>query len=363
MEGSKEGAAIDQHLSTSMFPSQTADDRGPVVSENEAARLEAVRRYAILDTPPEGAFDRITRLAAQLFDVPIAIVSIIDHDRIWIKSAHGLEGVPEIPREPGLCSTAIEQNVPYVLENAANDARSMQNSLVSGAFGLRFYVGIPLGTSDGYNLGTLCVLDREPQAADPSKIEMLGTLAKIVVDELELRLAARCVTAEASRERTARDAGSVAPRNHTDALTGLRSRFALERELEDLHAEYRRRNGHAGGIAMVEADGLEDVNKSRGYDVGDKFLRSFAFALVCTFPDHQVFRASGNRFVVLSTSHVYEAALERAMRRALQAVREDGFPEAHVTFATASLSDVDGSPGELLQLADSRLYAAKAARR
>ena len=97
----------------------------------EAERLAAVRRYDILDTPPDGAFDRITRVAARLFEVPISIVSIVDEDRIWFKSHHGLD-VEQIPRAPGLCASAILDNKPWVLTDASLDPRSLANPPVAG---------------------------------------------------------------------------------------------------------------------------------------------------------------------------------------------------------------------------------------
>lgn len=159
------------------------------VPANEAERLAAVRRYDILDTPPDGAFDRVTRIAARLFDVPISIVSIVDTDRIWFKSHHGLD-VTEIPRSPGLCASAILGNKPWVLRDASVDPRSLANPLVAGDFGLRFYVGVPLRTRDGFNLGTLCVIDHKPRPLSETEIDQLSDLAAIVMDELELRRAA-----------------------------------------------------------------------------------------------------------------------------------------------------------------------------
>jgi two-component sensor histidine kinase len=160
------------------------------IPPNEAERLAAVRRYDILDTPPDGAFDRITRIAARLFQVPISIVSIVDEDRIWFKSHHGLD-VEEIPRKPGLCASAILDNKPWLLTDARTDPRSLTNPLVAGEFGLRFYAGVPLRTHDGHNLGTLCVIDHKPRPITQSDIEQLSDLAAVVMDELELRLAAR----------------------------------------------------------------------------------------------------------------------------------------------------------------------------
>ncbi len=163
----------------------------------EANRLDAVRRFNILDTPPDGTFDRITALAANMLDAPIALVTIVDEDRIWFKSRYGLGDVTEIPRDPGLCSSAILQDTPYVVEAARSDPRTLANPLVAGAFGLQFYAAAPLRTREGYNLGTLCVLDREPRIPSEGQKQALMTLAAIVTDEMELRMsAARAIASE-----------------------------------------------------------------------------------------------------------------------------------------------------------------------
>ena len=160
------------------------------IESSEAARLEAVRRYDILDTPPDGAFDRITALAAELFDVPIALVTIVDHDRIWFKSRYGLEGVEQIDREPGLCASAILGDEAYVIEEARSDPRSLANPLVAGKFGLQFYAAAPLRTGDGHRLGTLCIIDREPRVFSPRQADVLQRLADVVMDAMELRISA-----------------------------------------------------------------------------------------------------------------------------------------------------------------------------
>lgn len=168
---------------------------------NEAERLAAIRRYDILDTPPDGAFDRITALAARLFHVPICIVSIVDHDRIWFKSHRGVD-VDQIDREPGLCASAILQNDPWVVTDARTDPRTLTNALVRGELGLQFYAGIPLVTHDGYNLGTLNIIDVEPREMTEEALETLKDLAALVVSELELRLSAlRLVESVAKRRR------------------------------------------------------------------------------------------------------------------------------------------------------------------
>jgi len=157
---------------------------------SEKDRLAALRRYDILDTPPDGTFDRITALAARLFDVPISIISLVDEDRIWFKSHEGLD-VEQIDRAPGLCASAIMQAEPTLITDASADPRSLANPLVAGEFGLRFYAGVPLRTSDGYNLGTLCVIDREAREMSQEDLAPLSDLAELVMDQMELRLAAR----------------------------------------------------------------------------------------------------------------------------------------------------------------------------
>ena len=161
-----------------------------IIPENETDRMAAVHRYEILDTPPDGSFDRVTALAARRFGAPISIISIVDHDRIWFKSHHGLD-VQQIGRDPGLCASAILSSDAHVLVDASTDVRSLANPLVAGDFGLRFYAGVPLETSDGFNLGTLCVIDKMPRPVDQAQIDDLKDLASLVVDQLELRLAAR----------------------------------------------------------------------------------------------------------------------------------------------------------------------------
>jgi sigma-B regulation protein RsbU (phosphoserine phosphatase) len=164
----------------------------------ESDRMDAVRRYDILDTPPDGAFDRIAAVAAEIFQVPIAIVSVVDTDRIWFKAHHGLD-VTQIDREPGLCASAITGMDPWIVEDAVADPRTFANPLVAGEFGLRFYAGAPLTTHDGFNLGTLCVIDREPRQVTEQEATVLAELAQVVVDELEMRRSARIAVDSAER--------------------------------------------------------------------------------------------------------------------------------------------------------------------
>lgn len=139
-----------------------------VLTVNEADRLAALKRYEILDTPPEAAFDHITALAAALFKAPIAIISFLDGNRLWFKSHHGLDA-SQISWAPGLSGSGTEPRLRH-------------------EFNPSFFASAPLRTADGYDLGTLCVIDRQPRPIELPAVHHLEALARLVVDQLELRL-------------------------------------------------------------------------------------------------------------------------------------------------------------------------------
>ncbi|GID97139.1 GAF domain-containing protein [Amorphoplanes digitatis] len=158
------------------------------VGPEEQRRLDAVRRYRLVDQPVEDAYDRIAFVAGAIFDTPIATVSLVEQDRVWLAACHGLTGVREVGKEPGLCATVIAQDDVYVINNAAVDPRTLEHPLVRGELGLRFYAAAPIRTHDGYRLGTVNVIDNRPREATQRQLTALEHLASMVSDELELRL-------------------------------------------------------------------------------------------------------------------------------------------------------------------------------
>jgi CheY-like chemotaxis protein len=151
--------------------------------ENESERLDAVYALHLLDTPPEERFDRYTRIAAQLFDVPIALVSLIDTDRQWYKSRHGID-FTESPRDTAFCAhTILDTGVLHVAD-ALQDARFADSPFVTGEPRVRFYAGAPLAGSDGSLVGALCVVDRRPRQLDEQQLTLLRDLADLVEAEL-----------------------------------------------------------------------------------------------------------------------------------------------------------------------------------
>lgn len=152
----------------------------PPIVLNEFKRLKALRSLQILDTPAEERFDQITRLAMQIFDVPIALISLIDADRQWFKSNQGL-AIRQTPRSYSFCAHTFLKNKMIIVEDAEEDIRFYDNPLVTGAPFIRFYAGQPVFDSNGLPLGTLCIIDRRPRylsAKDQQKLKDLALMAE-----------------------------------------------------------------------------------------------------------------------------------------------------------------------------------------
>ncbi len=156
------------------------------VSTREAARLEALRQYRILDTPSEQAYDDITALAAFICDVPIALISLVDSDRQWFKSKVGLN-IAETSRDVSFCTYAILSETITIVNDALDDERFHNNPLVTCVPNIRFYAGVPLRTPDCHHIGTLCVIDHKPRELSEYQTKTLEALARQVVMQLELK--------------------------------------------------------------------------------------------------------------------------------------------------------------------------------
>jgi serine/threonine protein kinase len=161
-----------------------------LLASKEDERLATVRRYNILDTPPDDAFDRISHLACRLLDAPIALVGIVDADREWFKSRRGLD-VQEIERDVALCSTTVATGRPNVIEDVQAEPRLRSNPIIAADPSLHAFVSVPLLTAAGHAIGTLCVFDRRVRRFTAQEIDDLEQLAALAMRELDLRLASR----------------------------------------------------------------------------------------------------------------------------------------------------------------------------
>ncbi|WP_192820136.1 GAF domain-containing protein [Rufibacter sp. LB8] len=158
----------------------------PIIPANEQDRLAKLRSYDILDTyQEEGPFKHIAAMASRMFNVPIALINLVEKDYVVTRQAVGMEPGTQVPRGTSLCSLAILRDHSTVFENALEEPCLLSNPLVTGDFNLRFYAAAPLTTADGYNIGALCLVDKEPRTFTEVDQKILENLASVVMDEIQ----------------------------------------------------------------------------------------------------------------------------------------------------------------------------------
>ncbi|PSR00723.1 MAG: hypothetical protein BRD48_00150 [Bacteroidetes bacterium QS_9_68_14] len=221
---------------------EAADAPPPDADSSEVRRLEALRRYDILDTPPEEAFDRLTRLAARHFDAPTALITLVDAGRQWFKSCFGTD-LRETDREISFCARAIRSEGVTVVEDATQDPRFSGNPLVTGPRNVRFYAGAPLITPGGHALGTLCLMDTAPRPEGFGAEEQaaLRDFAGAAMDALEQR---RQSTAYARAQQRASRQRAFAE-TIIDGLPGIFYFFDAEGRMQQWNDRFADVTGYA----------------------------------------------------------------------------------------------------------------------
>jgi len=306
----------------------------------EAKRLEKLYSYEILDTLPDASFDRITRLAQATLQTPIAMISLVDANRQWIKSVQGLN-IRETPRAASFCSHVIESNEPMVVADAREDHRFRDNPLVVGEPHIRFYAGVPLTASGGFRLGSLCAIDREPRHVTDAQINLLQDLARLTIDEIEFRKMAL-----------------------SDSLTGLCTRRAFVAE-SSRQVAAAKRNARALGCVMFDIDHFGHLNETFGHAAGDLVLQ--AIAEVCRREMRKIDvagRVGSEEFGVLLPETGLEGAMRAAerLRQAIEtAVVDYACSSVNVTasFGISVLGATEDNATDLLKRAEQALYEAK----
>lgn len=301
---------------------------------DEEGRLAALKRFCVLDSAPEHRFDKITSLVRNVLHVPIAAVSLVDKDRQWFKSIDGLD-VTETPRSVSFCDHTIRIRSPLNIEDALIDERFMHNSLVTGAPHIRSYLGAPLKTADGYNVGALCAIDTRPRTFGAAEEALLSSFAALVVDELELR--------------------QIAERDH---LTGTLTRRALMERLGSLRREEDKRSV----LVLLDVDHFKSVNDRFGHPSGDEVLEKVASVCKRSLRRGEAIgRMGGEEFAILLTDVSLAQALSRADAMRLEITQLSfSFCENLVVTASFGLAELgEESPGAALAMADGGLYSAK----
>lgn len=325
-----------------MLPEQTA--RPEALSQadiQEFERLEALDQLDIIDMPHDDAFDGVAELVKNIFDVPIAIVSVIDAHRQLYKACVGLSA-SEVARKDTFCTHTIRMDNPMVVPDATLDERFADHPMVVGAPSIRFYAGAPLRTSDGHNIGTLCAIDTKPRDFGARETAILQGLANLAMEQMETRQLAA-----------------------TDMLTGVLSRRAFLQQgaravnLADRHKYHL-------SLITLDIDHFKSINDCYGHAAGDKALAEVATASGKCLRASDIFgRVGGEEFAILLPHTDRRGALGVAerLRRAIAGLpfEPDGTPrQLTASFGVSTVDIATRTMEGLLANADAALYQAKA---
>lgn len=306
----------------------------------EQQRLKALESLKIMDTPAEQRFDRITRLAKRMFDVPIALITLLDDERQWFKSKVGLD-TSETPREQAFCNYTIEQEKSFIVNDATLDIRFNDNPLVVNKPHIRFYAGFPFRAPGGEKLGALCLIDHKPRYISERDSRLLGELALMVEEEI----ATNQLLCE-------------------DHLTGLLNRRGFEFRANHILQMCRNQDCEAS-LIYFDLDNFKQINDGHGHQAGDNALLQFSTLLNSTFRDSDLIgRIGGDEFVVLMVNQndTDQTAILQRLSNTVDSYNQSIHSDIrlHYSFGittTKSLSDYDLQ--QLYTLADEAMYRNK----
>lgn len=316
--------------------------------ENEVQRLQAVHSYDILDTPPEVDFDTLTRVAAHAFNVPAAVIGLMDADRLWFKSQIGL-GTQQLDRQIAFCAYAVMRpEEPLVVEDLQQDPRFLENPLVTQLPHLRFYAGAPLIDRHGYALGTIAVVDTQPRTFSESQRALLRDLSTLAITALE------------NRQR----ANRLSHLAMTDHLTGLANRVQFERTLNSELA-HARRTGEPFTVFYMDLDDFKEINDAFGHFAGDEVLCEVAARMTQQIRTEDLLvRLGGDEFGIFMRQSA-DASAESLAKRITEVVSAPIMlstgdrVSVGISIGVATYSDAVDSIATLLAQADQALYAIK----
>jgi EAL domain-containing protein (putative c-di-GMP-specific phosphodiesterase class I)/GGDEF domain-containing protein len=305
----------------------------------EAKRLDALRQLDLLDSPPSESFDRITRMASHIFDLPIAAISLTDQDRQWFKSRIGIEH-GFIPRDKAPCAAVAEMAANLLISDLLADADFADSPLTDQ--GVRFYAGAPLVTREGYGLGALCVMGTEPRTATPAEMAALGDLAGIVMAQIEMRHAV----------------GRIEP------ISGLPNRTQFLEDLADLGRDEGGQRRLAVLVDLARADQIDHAIRVMGPAYVDTFVRDAARSLRARLqPERTPYHVSPTQFMFLAPIGTDDTRYIEAISRLLERARSRFDPHFSMTMAVGIAPFVTGvtPPEDVLRMAHSAAHDAQAA--
>ena len=312
----------------------------PDIPQDEAVRLKTLRSLNILDTSSEERFDRLTRMAKRMFNVPIALVSMVDENRQWFKSCIGLS-VSETSRDISFCGHAILGDDIFVIPDATKDERFADNPLVLNEPYIRFYAGCPLRFTDGSKLGTLCIIDQKPRTLSDEDLEAIRDLASTAEREL------------AATQLAALDELTNIPNRRSFMMVGQHSLNLCVRQ------------NIPASLVYLDLDNFKPINDTFGHAEGDSVLTTFANQISAVCRDSDLYaRMGGDEFVILFINTTNDAAEDIIVRlqQSLKKYNQKANREYDIEF---SFGIVDFDPDKhdsievLLEDGDSLMYEHK----
>ncbi|HAG93308.1 MAG: GGDEF domain-containing protein [Pseudomonadales bacterium] len=318
---------------------------------DEAQRIRSVRAYEILDTPPEPEFDALARLASHTFAAPIAVVAMMDSERLWFKSRLGLD-IPELDRKVAFCAHAIMRpEQPLVVPDLSQDNRFAHNPLVAQPPHVRFYAGAPIRDSDGRALGTIAVIDAQPRQFSAEQRLALSDLSFLVTTALDARKRSLDLERMAS----------------TDHLTGIANRARFEASLQAELARARR-TGTPVSLICLDLNGFKEVNDTHGHSAGDEVLVEVTRRIQQLVREGDTFaRLGGDEFAIViqnARDNAVQSLLSRIAPTVAKPIQLSGGNRVQVTTSVgvATTVEEDLSGDNLLARADADLYRDKNSR-
>jgi diguanylate cyclase (GGDEF)-like protein len=335
--------------------------KAPAVHPAEPERLLKLNALNIVYSPAEERFDRITRLARKIFDVPIALVSLVTEKCQWFKSAQGL-GVNETPREISFCGHAILRDDALVVPDTLEDPDFADNPLVTGEPYIRFYAGQPL-IYDGSPMGTLCIIDRRPRSMSAADLETLRSLAAWAENELSVAALSDAQQRLLEERDEARRASMV------DPLTRVWNRKGIEKLVESELSQASREKRMCA-LMLIDIDHYKNVNDTYGHAAGDVALQEVAQRIRASIRPHDILgRFGGDEFLVCAIIDSKDDALRMADRITLR-VRDEPIDAGEESFSvTASVGvclemvTAESNLAALTECADAAMYETKKAGR